>query len=365
MKIHVNKSDLLQGLSRVIDACSNKLSMPVLCAVLLQAEESLTLRSESLEMSASTTVKATVPTPGAIALPAKRLQQVIREMPDGVIVIEAKAGRATISAGKARIQMPGFESNDFPEAKPAVEANKVQSTCIALLGMIDSVAYAQSTAPDRPILNGICFEVKDGKLSMKATNGQRLALNSKTVDAKHEVSVILPSTSIPILSKLLGEGMSVSFGLSERGACFSITGETGDTTFHTAVVQGRFVDVSRAIPANHAHKVNVDREALISALRRVSLATDELTSYFRIRASGNVLTLSAASSKHGEAEESIDCTYQGPGMDMHLGIKSLLDPLISMTCETVSIGANNLDQPVVIRNDDPGFTYVCTPVKVL
>lgn len=366
MKIHINKDQLTLGLSRVIDATSNKVSMPVLCSVLLSASgESLSLYGTSLEMSASTSVKAAVAKDGAIALPAKRLQQIVREMPDGVIVIDSTGPRATISAGKARFQITGYGAKEFPESKPAIESNKVDSTCAALLGMLESVSYAQSTAPDRPILNGVCISIKDRKLSLQATNGQRLAINTKTVEAEHDASFIIPSSSVPVIKRLLSDGISVTVGMSEKGISFSVTGEGGDTLLYSAIVEGRFPDVSRAIPAKTTHGINLNREALVSALKRVSLASDELQNYVRVTAGSGVLTIRASSKTHGEAEESIECTYEGPGLDMHLGIKSLLDPLVSMSCETVSIGANNLDQPIVIRNDDPGFTYVCTPVKVL
>lgn len=366
MKIHINKDQLTLGLSRVIDATSNKVSMPVLCSVLLSASgESLSLYGTSLEMSASTSVKATVAKDGAIALPAKRLQQIVREMPDGVIVIDSAGPRATISAGKARFQITGYEAKEFPEAKPAIESNKVDSTCTALLGMIQSVQCAASSNPNQPTYCGIYIEVKDYKLALKATTGTTaVAINSKTIDAKHDAGVIVPMPAIAVLSRLLADGLSVHMSFDENGISFVITTDGGDVRLHSSVITGNFPPVERAIPVTSSHIVKAPRGALVSALRRVSLATDELTTYVRLMAEGNKLTLRASSSKYGEAEESIECPYEGTGLDMHVGVKALLDPLSAMSCETVELRANEHTKPILLKTEDPGYIYLVAAVNV-
>ncbi len=366
IKLSITKTNLLLGLSRVLDCTSTKANMPILCSVLLEAKaDQLYLSGTSLDISASTSVKAEVSSEGSIALPAKRLQQIVKEMPEGDINLKVNAHRCTISAGKAVFQLSGYDAKEFPSLRSEVSSNRFECACTQLLGMLNSVSYAVSVAPDRPVLNGVNVSIESGSITVRATNGQRLAVNNKKLDTENTASVTLTNASIPIISRLLADGISVSVGLEESGVCFVVIMDGGTVTVSSSVVQGRFPDTSRVIPSSYIHKITVNREELLSCIRRVSLATDDLKNYLRVSTDGNKLILRAASTTHGEAEESVDCEYSGPGMDMHMSTKSLLDPLSAMSCDTVTIEANELDKPFAIRNDDPGFIYASTPIKAL
>jgi DNA polymerase-3 subunit beta len=367
MKLTIPRDQLITGLSRVIDCAHTNVSSPVLCAVLLEAGSGLTLSTTKLDLSANTSIAADVAKPGSIALPAKRLMQVVKELPEGPVSIEAKGGRATIKGGSATFQMAGFDKSAFPARGTVSENNKLEATAPAIANMLASLAYAADMASGQmTTFNGVNLSVKGGKLSMQATDKKRIAVNSKTVDAAHDASCIIPNGSVAVFSRLLGEALSVSIAFDDSGIYLSLTHEGGTTNIQSAIISSKYPDVQavidRQLDAPYV-EIPVSKDAFTTLLRRVAIATDELTPFCRFHFEPKKLTVYAVTKSFGEAEESMDIAYDGPVVDIGLKPKDLLDP-IGVCGETVKLSICNGAKPAVIRGDDHGFLCLVAPIPL-
>lgn len=369
MKLTINKDQLITGLSRVIDCAHTNVSSPVLCAVLLEAGSGLSLSTTKLDLSANTSIAADVTKPGSIALPAKRLMQVVKELPEGPISIEAKGERATIKSNGGTFQIAGFAKEAFPASKPASEKNKLDSTGAAIANMLASVAYAaDQTSGQMTTFNGVNLSIKDGKLSVQATDKKRIAVNSKVVDCSHSASCIIPNSTVAIVRRLLSEALAVTVSFDESGIYFLISHEDGGaTSIQSAVISSTYPDLEPVLARQTAGdfvKAAIRRDDIVSLIRRVSIVTDELTPFCRFHFEPKKLTVYAVSKSFGEAEVGLDIGYEGPVVDIGLKPKDLLDAIDSAGGEEVSLSVVAGNRPCLIRGQDEGFLCLVGPIPL-
>lgn len=368
MKLTIPRDQLITGLSRVIDCAHTNVSSPVLCAVLLEAGSGLSLSTTKLDLSANTSIAADVDKHGSIALPAKRLMQVVKELPDGPVFIEAKGERATIKAGPAVFQMGGFDKSAFPARGAVSEKNKVDADAGAIANMLASVAYASYRATGQmTTFCGVSLSIKGGKLSMQATDKKRIAVNSKAVDAAHEVSCIIPNGSVAVFRRLLADAISVSLAFDDTGIYLSLTHEGGTTNVQSAVISSQYPNVQAVVDKQldaQFVEIPVAKDAFTTLLRRISVATDELTPFCRFHFEPKKLTVYAVTKSFGKGEETMDITYEGPVVDIGLKPKDLLEPIDALDGEVVKLSICSGVKPAVIRGDDAGFLCLIAPVPL-
>lgn len=365
MKITIPRDQLITGLSRVIDCAHTNVSSPVLCAVLLEAGSGLSLSTTKLDLSANTSIAADVAKPGSIALPAKRLMQVVKELPDGPVSIEAKGDRATIKSGSATFQMAGFDKSAFPGGRAYVDTNKFECAAAALANMLSLVSYAASTDTQRPVLQGVHIGIKEGTIWTQATNGSRLSRVSKKVDNDGNCSAIIPSGTVAVIQRLLANAISCSVSISERDITFRLTSDGGDTIVSSAVIEAQYPDPSRILPKDKRNILSASREALLETARRVALACDEKVNYITFKTTKNKLTMSVVSPSFGEATEDLDVTYDGPEVTVSINSKFFMEPVAALGGECVEIDFRGELEPSIFYGEEPGFIGISMPVKRL
>src|SRR3990167_2349208 len=177
MKFTITRDQLQEGLVAVAAAVPTKMTLPVLSNILVEATTSgLRLSGTDLDIAVSTTVPASVDQEGSITLPAKKLVEIVRELPSaGIRVASSGEQRVSLECGKSRYKLLGLSREEFP-AFPAVEfANPWKIRSGDLQKLIGHVAIAASTEESRPILNGVLWELRPDRMRMVATNGHRLA----------------------------------------------------------------------------------------------------------------------------------------------------------------------------------------------
>jgi DNA polymerase-3 subunit beta len=315
MKFTITRDQLQQGLVAVAASVPAKTTLPVLSNILVEAtKDGLRLSGTDLDISVSTMIPASVDQEGAITLPAKKLVEIVRELPSGSIrVTSSGEQRVSIEANRAKFKLLGLPREEYP-AFPAVKFDGGwKCTASELQKLIAHVAFAASTEESRPILNGVHWELKSDRMRMVATNGHRLAkmdIPLKTGVAD-EAKLIVPPKALDQIRRLFATEDEVEIGKSENHLGFRTAGTDKLAT--------------------------CDRAALTGALKRMSIVASDQTHRIRMSISSGACKLSVQTPDLGEAQEELSVTYEGEALDIGFNAAYLLEILKYMPTDEVRL----------------------------
>jgi len=226
MKFKINRDHFANGLAQVLNVVGSKATMPILSNVLIEAEkDQISLTTTNLDLGIRCKIKAEVKETGAVTLPVKRLAGIVRELPNIDVTLDASpAHQVKLTSGGSTFRITGIGKEEFPPLPEFGEEKAYSVEQAELVSMLKSVAYAQSTDETRYIQNGVYFNFKDGKLSLVATDGRRLALISKQLDVPLQAAgvIIIPANTVGELTRLLDKGEKVKINFNDRRAAFQI-----------------------------------------------------------------------------------------------------------------------------------------------
>ena len=367
MNIKCRRSLLREGIQKVSNVINPRATLPILSNILLEAgEERLKFSGTDLEMGISASIEgATVGEGGSVTIPAKKISDIARELPDEEITISVKKNNIIqLEAGRVFYRIMGLPAEDFPQLPSFSTENKErlllsQNELKALLTM---TAFAVSNEESRYVLNGILFVVKDGKLKLVATDGRRLVLVEKEIQEAEgnlwRKGVILPIKAVRELNRLLGEEGEVQIYLIENQIAFVV----GRTTIISRLIEGDFPDYEQVIPSESNKLVELNREEIFAAARRVSLLSSPTSSLIKINLSKNKMLISSETPDLGEAKEEIGVEYQGEEITIGFNPHYLLDMFRSIPFEKLTLSLEKSEKPGVFRAEN--FTYVLMPMQI-
>jgi len=376
MKFKINKEHFAMGLRQVTNVVSSKPPMAVLNNVLIKAEDGkVMLTTTNLDLGIRCSIKAEVEEQGEITLPVKKLAQIVSAMPQQEITLESKDGQtARIRSGRSDFQrFNGLKAEDFPPLPNFVDQHSYELGPQELLNMLRSVSYAQSTDENRYILNSVYFNFAEGKLTLVATDGRRLALISREMKIEHEDegSIILPAKTVTELEKLLAQGKTVKISFNDRQVAFDIeagdesanNGLTGSIYLVSKIVEGSYPNYKQVIPKEAEQRIKVDRELMLETVQRVKIVTTDKQNSVRLKIADNCLEISAQSSELGEAKEPIEVEYSGPEVQIGFNPDFLLSPLSNLAKDEVYFEFKDEMSPGVFKTLD-NFLCVVMPLRV-
>ena len=376
MKFKINKEHFATGLRQVTNVVSSKPSMPVLNNVLIKAEgDTVVLTTTNLDLGIRCSIKAEVEKPGEITLPVKKLAAIVNSMPQQEITLESGHGQvARIRFGRSDFQrFNGLKAEDFPPLPSFVDQHNYELGPQELLNMLRSVSYAQSSDENRYILNSVFFNFSEGKLTLVATDGRRLALISRDmkIDREDEGSIILPAKTVSELEKLLTQGKNVKISFNDRQVAFDIevgeessgNGLTGSIYLVSKIVEGSYPNYKQVIPKETEHRIKVERELMLETVRRVALMTTDKQNSVRLKIFDNCLEISGQSSDFGEAKEPIEVEYDGPEVQIGFNPEFLLSPLSNLTKDEIIFEFKDEMSPGVFKTLD-NFLCVVMPLRI-
>jgi DNA polymerase-3 subunit beta len=372
MKIKVNRDHLFAALAQATNILhSSGASLPILSCTLIDARENrLTITANNLDHAVRCSIAATVAEPGIIALPAKRLAEIVRELPQvDVSIATNDKERATIKAGESTFTVSGFAATEYP-AWGEVKAEKMIDIDQATLAvMIRGVAFAQSTDESRYTLKGIFFDAQAESLALVATDGRRLSVaNHPTAKGMGTGKFILPSNSIAALVRLLGSGTNVKIVFNERQVAFEIDADkakelTGTIEYISKIVEGTFPNYQQVIPKETTHRVEFERESLAECVHRAALVCSEKANSVKLGFDKGMLSISAQSPDFGEALDTLAIAYDGPEAKIAFNPAFLLDPLRSLVTDKIAFEFKDEMSPGVLRSGER-FVCVVMPVRL-
>ncbi len=286
MKFTVNKTVFSLGLLKVQGIAGSSSAMPILGCVLLEAADGkIGISGTSLDISIRGLFDAAVEETGAVAVSAKKLYEIVRELPEDSVRVESNGeNRVKIAGGKAVFRLSGLDKAEFPafpEIDPA-KAGMVSVEVPALVDMIKKVVFAVSDNDSRAALTGMLVTMGQNgagiKTRMVATDGHRLAMLDRVISGRREegVGAIVPKKAMSELKKFIESGLTqteVEVGFTNN----QMIVKKGDALFLTKLIDGSFPNYLNVIPTANDKEAIVSRANLLGALRRVSILTNSRT----------------------------------------------------------------------------------------
>ena len=373
MKFKINRDHFANGLAQVLNVVGSKATMPILSNVLIEAEkDQISLTTTNLDLGIRCKIKAEVKETGAVTLPVKRLAGIVRELPNVDVTLDASPNhQVKLTSGGSTFRIMGIGKEEFPPLPEFGEEKAYSLEQGELVTMLRSVAYAQSTDETRYILNGVYFNFRDGKLSLVATDGRRLALVSKEMDvpAASAGAIILPAKTVGELTRLLDKGEKVKINFNERRAAFQIatdkdtSGLIDHVYLYSKVVEGNYPNYQQVIPKETHQRIKLERELFLQCVHRAALVCSEKANSVKIKLTSNLLELTAQSPDFGEAHESMAIGYSGPDLQVAFNPAFLMDPLKALTKDEVFFEVKDEVSPGVFKTLE-SFVCVIMPVRL-
>ena len=363
MKFKIVRSKFLESLKKVQNIVGTKGSMMIIQNVLLEAKDKqLSLTTTDLDISIRSVVACEVEVEGSTTLPAKLLVNAISKAAEGVIEIDIDAtDRAQISAGSALFKLSGMSVIDFPALPEGQNAFEYVVQQNILRDMLHKTAYAASQDDTRKTLKGVLMSFRDGKLTMVATDGRRLALAESDVDFPPDENrdIILPSKVVSELQRSLSNDGEARIKIEKTQISF----EMGETRLYSKLLDEIYPNYRQVIPGEMSERVVIDRQLLLSALDRVSVMSVDEANTARLTFDSNELTVSSTATEAGSARDVVPVKYDGPHIDIVFNPNYVMDPLKAIDDDEVTIELNDGSSPALLKCSTP-FLYVMMPLRI-
>jgi DNA polymerase-3 subunit beta len=376
MKLRITRDELLTALQRVQGVVEKRNTMPQLSNILLEAKpEGVDVTATDLEIGMRGLYKAAVQEPGSVTLSARKVFEIVKELPEGEIELAVGQNNwATIRCGKSQFKIVGLPSSDYP-ALPSIEREGLTPlTGAGLLELIRKTLFAVGDNDARYILNGLLVTLLTGEkkttLRLVGTDGHRLALAEQDLpasggkDAPKEIKAIIPKKAAFEMRRLLEEGDGEpQIGFTKNQMIFRKSG----LLLTSRLMEGNYPNYQQVVPKEKEQdkKVSVGRVEFEGALRRVAVLSRDKTNAVKLTLAPGKMTLFSSNPDFGEATEELTAQYKGDQLTTGFNARYLLDVLGVMDGEAISMQMDNPLSPCLIR--EPGnaaFTCVVMPIKV-
>ncbi|HEX7241832.1 MAG TPA: DNA polymerase III subunit beta [Longimicrobiaceae bacterium] len=368
MRFTITRENLQQGLGAVAGSIPARTTLPVLANLLLEAEDgSVRLSGTDLDTAVSVRIPAEVAEPGAITAPAKKLQEIARELP-GSVEISTQGDTITIASGRSRFRLNGLPRDEFP-AFPKVSFEETwKLTGQDLARLISHVSFAASTEETRPILNGVLWQLGEREMRMVATNGHRLAKMTLPLEGGDHVAagdLIVHPKALSQVQKLFPPDASVEVARSENHLGF----RTDSVQVYTRLIEGPYPNYEQVIPKDNDKELVVDKGALNSAVRRMAIVASDQTHRIRMSLGGAMMKFSVQTPDLGEATEELPVEYGGDPLEIGFNAQYLLELLRYMPTDEVKMTFKAPERAATIEpvgnEDTPDYLCLVMPLRLL
>ena len=373
MELVVRKTDLLRELQLFQGIVERKNTIPILANVLLEAKgDEVKFLATDLEVGLRSKCAASVTKSGALTLPAKKLFEIVKALPETDVRIEEDKNGVKVAADRFDSRMQTLPREDFPTLPDASGTVSAALPRDVVRQMVSKTQFAITGEDTRYFLNGALFILRPESMSLVATDGHRLALvtvardkgKGKGKDDAAEDRVILPRKTLLELARLLGEGDGeIQYERGENHLFFDV----GGRLLISRMIDGQFPAFERVIPKSNDKRVEFDRDRLTSAVRRVALLSNERSRAVKFLIDKGKVEITSSSPEFGEAKEQIVVDYSGPPVTICFNAQYVVDFLGAVETDSVALEfKDEMSQAVMSPVGAEGYTYtyVIMPMRV-
>lgn len=366
MKFSIQRETLLQPITQVVGVVERRQTLPVLANFLISAQGNrLSVTGTDMEVELITSVEADVQQEGEITVPARKLVDIVRMLPEGVNITAVLEGdKLTVSSGRGRYTLATLPAGEFPatDQVETLEIIKIQEDI--LKNLLDKTSFAMANQDVRYYLNGLLFDFHSGQLSTVATDGHRLAVCDLVADlgVTEERQLIVPRKGVLELSRMLSDSEdTVELALGKN----HVRLVKGSAVFTSKLIDGRFPEYSAVIPKGTDRHIKIDRAAFTQALQRASILSNEKYRGVRLEASDGAVKIIAHNPQHEEAIEELEAELNFDQIAIGFNVTYLLDALTAIEAENVLMELKDANSSCLISAESGGTDrHVVMPLKL-
>ncbi len=365
MKFSVSRELLLAPLQSVMGVVERRQTMPILANVLLSARNNkLSVTGTDLEVELVASTDVALDQAGDITVPGRKLLDIVRTLPEKANVVITKDGEKIIlKAGRSRFSLSTLAATEFPLIEDINTKQTLRISRAAARRLIDKTHFAMAQQDVRYYLNGTLLECSGKTLRAVATDGHRLSLaEAELLEAVTGTQqVIVPRKGILELQRILvGDGeLELSIGTNH------VRAKIGEIRFTSKLIDGKFPEYSRVVPANPPRTMSAARDGFRSALQRTSILSNEKYRGVRLTFGANLLKIQAHNPEQEEAEDEMEVSFAGDELEIGFNVTYLLDALAAIDADSVEVGLTDSNSSCVIRAPgDTAVKFVVMPMRL-
>ena len=365
MHITISRETLLKPVSLVAGVVERRQTLPILSFIKVQqAKGRLTLTGTDLEIEMSIEIPVGEGE-AEFTVPARKLLDICRALPEGSEVLLTRQGeKIGLKSGKSRFTLLTLPPKDFPAIDTAAWESVLTIPQSALKTLLERTQFCMAQQDVRYYLNGLCLEIGSKRLRAVATDGHRMAMSDIDAPATPiERQIIIPRKGVHEMARLLEA--------SEEAAEIQITPnhlrlKTKDgVVFTTKLIDGRFPDYTKVVPATQTKVVGLDRVAFKEALSRVAILSNEKYRGVRLNLADGKLGVSAHNPEQEEASEELDAEYRGENLEIGFNVNYLTEAVNALASTDIKLGLNDANSSCVIwASSDSETRYIIMPMRL-
>lgn len=367
MKFNINRDDLLKPLQLVVGVVDRKGKMPILNNILVKVTaDHVTLVGTDLEVEQATHFPLdTIETPGVSAVPARKLLDICRALPEGSdISVSADNNRCTVKSGNSVFDLACLPADDFPNFNSSDKTLTLTLSQQQLRDVLDHVHFAMAHQDVRYYFNGVLLDVRPHELYAVATDGHRMATKKLALDINVEIptQVIVPRKTVQELLRILEPNeqlLTVELGGNHIGI------KTAEWQLTSKLIDGKFPDYERLLASRGDKKVTLNKDVLKQALSRAAILANEKQRHIRLQLRENAMGISSTNLEQEAAEEALATEYKGENLDIGFNVSYLLDALNAFEEGGVVLTFGTPESSAFIENvDGKGGVNIVMPARL-
>ncbi len=370
MRFTIAREKLLDGLAAVAASIPAKTTLPVLANILVETtSRGIRLSGTDLDMAVSTEVDADVDAQGAITIPAKKLAEIVRELPSAPVKMTAASEqKVVLECSRSRFKLLGLPRDEFPSFPAVKFADNWRVRSGELQKLISHSAFAVSTEESRPILNGVLWELRPDHMRMVATNGHRLArIQVPSAGSAQQLTgdLIIPPKALDQIRRLFPAEEDLEIARGENHIGF----RSPFTAVYTRLIEGPYPPYEQVIPKDNDRVALADKEALIQALKRMSVIASDQTHRIRMAFNAGMLKFSVQTPDLGEAQDELPISFEGDPLEIGFNASYLLEILRYMPTEEIRLTFKAPERAATVEpvgwQDPAAFLCLIMPLRLV
>lgn len=368
MNFNINRENILPGLQSIISVVDRRQSLPILSNLLIslgQNSYSITATDMEVELQIEQESEIGFSETEQVTLPARKLLDICKSLPEEAnIQFECSNDKAVVKSARSRFTLASLPPQEFPVTDVDDFGIQFVLTQSALKSLLEDTMFAMAQQDVRYYLNGLLFELSPKQLRAVATDGHRLALKEIEADISVDEAqqVIVPRKAVQEIVRLISDSdEDIKIQLSKNHIRFSLDG----MQFTSKLIDGRFPDYQRVVPAECDHPVIANKDALRQTLSRASILSNEKYRGVRITLLENALKAQAQNPEQEEAEEELEVSFDGEGFEIGFNVSYLLDAVGAIKSDQVKLNMTDPNSScLILPTNEESTRYVVMPMRL-
>jgi DNA polymerase-3 subunit beta len=368
MNINIQKETLEKPLSQVIGVVEKRQTLPILGNVYLELKESvLTLVGSDLETEITTRVENVEGSDGKTTVSARKLYDICRSLPgeSQLSLIVEQDNKMIVRAGKSRFTLQTLAADNYPRLEETHWKHDFNLSQKQLNSLLTKTSFSMAQQDVRYFLNGLLIEIHDDHILSVATDGHRLAKTQVMVQPLgiDLVQSIVPRKAVIEIGKFLDSGSNDPVSVRLNASHISI--QSGNFMFISKLIDGRFPDYEKVIPANLDKHIIINRENLISILNRAAILSNEKFRGVSLSVDDNVLQVRSHNPDQEHAKDEMEVTYSGAAIEIGFNVNYLLEALKACDSENIDLGLLDPNTSCTFHAEESADTlYLIMPMRL-